>query len=547
VAGAAVVSGGLILRRDPKVAGASEVPALVFASAPRVTSYAASFDITERGWRPDVAERSFRADVEFRAPEAFRIDLHDLTRYPATLPGRNDHSLRVLADRWSLTGPQACPAAAAPTCGPVANVERSFTGRAPFDADAPMPTDGVLPVIALAGSDRVAVLGPDVVLDRDALRVRAPAEQLAPLFEFFQQAGSWRPQYPSDPVDVWLDREAWLPLRFQVASAGGADREAWAAANGIGPEPPGTVVLQAEVTRFVLNEPTPNEPEDRFAGPSASARDRGFVDAAGEALATAAGFEPLEPSNTAGLDAYRSGSFRGTREAVLSYARGLAWVRVHQTRTHRTPALFGNVGMLAEQVELPNGGVAFYEPAGTRTGRRLSIHAEGWDLYLESNLPRADLLLVAGSIPVLGIDPPPSWNTRAGPGDTLVERVTLGVAAARSGHDLLVPSGPVDGMDLAGALYTSTNGREAGVTIVYRRAGFEAAGYGFRLHQAPGQPLPPPTGTDQIQQEVRGAMGRWSPTRHELEWVEDGVYHSAAAPGLDLESMLRLVAKLEPV
>jgi len=549
VAGAAIMSGGLVLRREPRLAEASEVPALVFASAPMVTSYSAGFDITERGWRPDVAVRTFRADVEFQAPEAFRIEVRDLTAYPASLAGRNHHSLRVLADRWSLVGPQACPAAAAPTCGPAPPVERSITGRAPFDADAPMPTDGVLPVIALAGSDRVTVLGPERVLDRDAVRVRAPAEQVAPLFDFFQQAGSWRPQYPSDPVDVWLDREAWLPLRFVVASAGGADRDAWTAANGIAPEPAGTVVLRAEVTTFSLNEPLEEPPESWFSGSApAAAADRGFVEASGQALTTTVGFSPLEPSHTAGLSAYRTGAFRGTREAVLSYATGLAWLRVHQTRTHREPALFGNVGLLAERVALPNGGVGFYEPAGTRAGRRLSVHADGWDLFLESNLPRADLLRVAGSIPVTGLDPPPSWRTRTGPGGLRIERVSLDEASRRSAFTTLaLPRRSLDRLDLAGTLLSSSNGLITGVTTVYRRPGFEAYGYALRLHQAPGQPLPPPTGTDQVQVEVRRLMGRWSPTRHELEWVEDGVYRSVAAPGLDLAAVLDLVAKLEPV
>ena len=39
-------------------------------------------------------------------------------------------------------------------------------------------------------------------------------------------------------------------------------------------------------------------------------------------------------------------------------------------------------------------------------------------------------------------------------------------------------------------------------------------------------------------------VGRWSPGRHLLEWVDGGVYRSLSAPALDLPTLLRVARSL---
>ncbi|HYU57582.1 MAG TPA: hypothetical protein VEO00_05980 [Actinomycetota bacterium] len=542
LAGALVVGAGLAPRPSP-AALATEIPGLIAAAATGVDEYAATFRIEERNWRPEVPARTFDVDVAFAAPERLRVRVADRTAYPAGPWPRNDSLLVVVGSRWELTGPEACTAEAAPACGRTPDVRRAVTGRAPFDADAPMPTDIVLPVTTLAGSERVTVLGEGRAAGRDAVRVELAAADGGPLFAFFQEAGSWRPQYPADRVTLWLDRETWLPLRFTVAAVASPDRDAWAAANGIPREPAGSIVLQARAVRLSLG------PVDRkrFAVSGGTGRDQGFRALGPVGLARALGADPIQPADTGSLRPLRAGRFAGRHgEVLLSYGDGLARMTVAETRTHRGPSFFGNVGPLAERVRLPGGGVAYYEPAVGTAGRRLAVHAAGWDLFLESNLPRAELLAVAGSLPVRGVAVPASWDVRTGPGGLRVERVGLSEAARRAGFPVLVPSPAPDGFELASVdLVELSTGR--GVTLYYRRAGAEPGGYALRLHQARGEDLPPASGTDQVAVRVAGALGRWSPGRHELEWVGGGIYRSLAAPGLELERILAVAGSLAEV
>jgi hypothetical protein len=50
---------------------------------------------------------------------------------------------------------------------------------------------------------------------------------------------------------------------------------------------------------------------------------------------------------------------------------------------------------------------------------------------------------------------------------------------------------------------------------------------------------------DVLAVEVRGILGRYSPVRGELEWVEDGVYRSVGGTALDLAGLLRVAESLE--
>jgi hypothetical protein len=536
--GVAVVSGGLLSRRPSPSALATEVPRAIARSAAGVKAYRVVFRMTELNWRPEVPERTFIANVVFRAPESMRVTVRDLTDYPESLSVRNESRLIVDGATWSLWGPRACTPQAAPTCAALPPMHRVVTGRPPFDADAPMPTDVVLPVTSLGGSERVEVLGGDTILGRDAVHVRLSSDQAVPLLAFFQQTGSWRPHYPADPVDVWLDRDAWLPLRFEVRSAGGPDRDAWAAENGIPHEPAGALALRGDVTDLGMDQ-GPGIPHI----PTRGARDRGFREATPEALADELGWKPAVPRETAGLPPHRSGRFAGRDEAVTSFARGLSWLRVHQTRSHRGDAPFGAVGPLAERVVLPGGSVAFYEPAGLRGGRRLAIHARATDVYLESNLPRDELLRVAGSLRVRGLDLPRSWRVRTGPDGSRTEILPFSEGVRRAPFGVVLPRVP--GMRPAAA-ELRTGGAAPALALYYRRPGIEVAGFSLRLYQAPGEALPPPSGTDAFQIELRGTLARWSPGSHTLEWREGGAYRSITAPGLGLDAVARIAESLEP-
>ncbi|HEX9312595.1 MAG TPA: hypothetical protein VGA30_07205, partial [Actinomycetota bacterium] len=80
---------------------------------------------------------------------------------------------------------------------------------------------------------------------------------------------------------------------------------------------------------------------------------------------------------------------------------------------------------------------------------------------------------------------------------------------------------------------------------VFRRPAAQLDGVGLMLVQATGQTLPPP---EEPQVEAvaiaPGLVGRWSPGRHLLEWVDAGVYRSLSAPALDLPTLLRVARSL---
>src|SRR5205823_4554203 len=118
-------------------------------------------------------------------------------------------------------------------------------------------------------------------------------------------------------------------------------------------------------------------------------------------------------------------------QTIVAYSSGLAWLKVRETRSWRADTPFGPVSRLAERVDLPGGGVAYYEPATRTLGRRLSIHIPGIDLFLETNLSRDTLLHVAASLPVAHqSDIPSSWDVQPS-NDVVAERLSLRRAIAR--------------------------------------------------------------------------------------------------------------------
>ncbi|HEX2029782.1 MAG TPA: hypothetical protein VHL78_00060 [Actinomycetota bacterium] len=538
---AAVAVGGLDVRRGVAPALAADIPDRVAAASTEVTAYRVTFAVTERNFHPRVPRRTFTAEVTFRAPERFLAVVSDRTTYPPGTWPRNDLRLAIDGSRWLLREPLTCPRRSLPACLPSGKMTRSVQGREPFDGDALVPTDIVLPVRTLVGSDRVRVLGEGEVLERPTVAVELAYRDAVPLFGFLQAGGAWRPFFPHDRVVVHLDAASWFPLAYEVFAYPAWERERWAAGNGLPREPSDRALLEVRATSLETSSPLGFRPVARIP---AAAVDEGFRDAPFGSVAA----DAVVPAHLAGLRPYRAGTFaasgRPADELLLSYTKGLAWLKIRQTRSWRGPGLFGDVGELAAPVRLPGGGTAYYEPATASLGRRLSVHARGLDVYLETNLPRGELFRVAASLPATGVPAPRRWLEAAGPGGVPHRRVDL-AEAARKLPGLLLPSEVPPGyrvwaVELIGA------GRGTAVTVHYRRPGAELDGAGIALHQAPVGSLAPPLEPDVFVVRVRGITGRYSPSRGQLEWVESGTYRSLEGTALDLAGLLRLASSLEP-
>jgi hypothetical protein len=527
---AALIVGGFPgLRRGPSPALATEIPQEVASASSQVTSYRATFAIVERGYHPRVPRRTFVADIAFAAPERFRAYITDTTSYPGDVWPQGDVRLEVDRDRWLLEAPATCPREGLPACATSERVVQAVTGREPFDGDAVLPTDIVLPVRMLSGTERVRVVGSQEILGREALGVDLAYRDATPLFAFLQAGGSWRPFFPQDRVLVWLDAESWFPLAYEVRAGSSPERPQWAMRNALLEERPGAVLFRAEATALRAGVPAPPPLEIRD-----STRDEGFVDITLERARATVGYEPALPRELLGLNLHRAGVFEASGhppdEVLVSFAQGLSWLKIRQTRAWSQPALFGDVSELASPVRLGDG-IGYYEPATATLGRRLSIHTSSADLYLESNLPRDDLLRLAASLPARGVAAPANW----------LSRVPLGDALARAPY-ALVPSRLPNGYRHWAAELPDGGG----VTMHFRRPTVELDGTGIRIHQVVGKPMAPPLDPDVQAVRVRGVIGRYSPARAELEWVEEGVYRSVSGPSMDLAGLLGVAESLEP-
>ncbi|HEX6207655.1 MAG TPA: hypothetical protein VF058_04765 [Actinomycetota bacterium] len=533
---AALVVGGLPgVRRGAAPVEASEISQRVAEASREITSFRAVFEITERSFADDVPLRRFEARVTFRAPERFLARVRDRTTYPSEAWPRNDVRLAVDGDRWSLTAPVPCPREALPACASGETRTLAVRGRAPFDGDAPIPTDVILPMKALSSAGRLRVVGEGSISGRSVVRVELDYRDATPLLAFLQAGGSWRPFFPLDRVVVSLDAETWFPLGYRVLATSGAEREAWALRNGLPRERGGATLLEVRARTFVESAPRGWRPEVEGLG----AVDRGFREANRSELP----FEPVVPTTLAGLEPYREGLL-GSDEILTSYARGLTWLRIRESRSWDQEALFGDVGPLAAPVRLPGGGFAFHEPPTDDLGHRLAIHAGGTDLYLESNLPFDRLLEVAASAPVRGLPIPDAWRTRRLPGGVQEVGVPL-KRAVRVFPGLALPRWlPAEYRLWTLHLFRARSG--AAVTAYFRRPGGELDGVGIRLHQAEGTGLPPPTDPGAVGVRIDVEVGRYSPIRGELEWVEDGIYRSLRAEGLDLDHLVAIARSMAP-
>jgi hypothetical protein len=536
--GSLVVGGPWQRSETGSALAAAEIADGIAAAAARLDAYQATFQIDESNLSPEVPERDLTMRVWFHAPERFRLDVVDHTDYPTrTTP--TDLRLVVDGSRWYASGPAPCPTAECP------QRESVVRNRLPFSTTTSMPTDLVLPISTLADADRLTVLGRGTVLGRPAVQVEVPFERARPLFPFLSIAGGsiggdWRPFFPNDRVRIWLDERNWFPLKWAVYPATGAERDAWALRFGLPDEPSLRPVFT--VTALDVSTRTPAGGVFRIPA-SASSQDQGARNVALSDVSGDVGFEPVAPNAVGGLDRYRVVvPTDDTARSLIAYADGLAFVNLGETRTWAGTAPFGPVGLQAEEVPLAGGGVAYYEPSTDEHGRRLSIHAAGTDLYLESNLPRPALLAAAADLPVQGLPMPDAWRVHQ-IGGTTVERVSLETARSAVPFPVELPRTLPDGFGLASVELVDA-GHGDGLTLYFRDLDADAGIGTIRLHLEPAQALPPATSAMQSAVNIGDAHGRYTPDRSELEWIRSGVYHSLDAPGLELPELVAIAASI---
>ena len=134
------------------------------------------------------------------------------------------------------------------------------------------------------------------------------------------------------------------------------------------------------------------------------------------------------------------------------------------------------------------------------------------------------------------------WRVRETPEGT-IRRVTLAEGVAAVGFDIAVPHELPDGFTLASVALVSVDG-STGVTLYFHDRDADVGIGPVRLHLEAADELPPATSATQSAVDVDGAEGRWTPERSQLEWLEDGVYHSLDASGLTLDAMLAIAASI---
>jgi hypothetical protein len=509
--------------RRPAQLALADLPARVVAAQRTLTSLAAEVSLVERNWHPEVPERVFAGRLRYRAPESLALRLTDRSAYPSAAWVRNDVTLVVTGDRWWTRGPRGCPVEAQPACTPRTPRVRLVERREPFADATPVPLDLVTPVRSFTPAAAPAPLGTRRVAGRAAEGVATTAAQVAPLLAGLAPAGNLRAFHPADPVELWLDQTALIPLALRVTVAAGGERQRWAAAHGY-PDRPGQVVLDLTLRDVVLNRPL--EP-GAFPPPPAGTRaeDAGFHDGPVPGTAAPGGTAPEPAWLPAGFRPYRSGAVRnagGPRVAVRSWTDGRAWVKVRATVDWPGGRLFGDLGPLVRPLAL-GAGVAY----ASEDGGRVAVHGDGVDLVVSGSLASSDLVRVTAGLPVTGRPVPRGWAEAA--------TATLPQARAAS-PGLLRPPNPAG----FAAPAVRVDGKVA--TLAYAGPGSR----GFLLVQAPGTRLVPPLDADARGVRVRASDGRWSAERGELEWVEGGRVLDLRSATLSLEELLAIAASLEP-
>ena len=478
---------------------ASEITRAVQAAAAGVTSYHARFDITERGWNDRVPERRFVAEMWFEAPERLRMEIRDLTPYPGRGWPTNDATLVAGPELWWLRETASCPPAALPGCAVSPEPEvRSLVHRQPFDGSTTIPTDLILPLETLAETDGLRVAGRDTVSGRDAHHVVLERWQAAPLIDSLQVAGTWREFSPTARVDLWLDSSTWFPLRFTVRGGGG----------------------ELIVKTISLREPAMLDP-DTFRPPTTdAARDGGFRTATRETS--------RRPTYLAGLDPYRSGMTKDGHR-IDSFVDGMRWLKL-TTYGAAEPTL---ATFTSEVVRLGEEGFGYYQPSSDSLRRAVEIFGADETVRVESNLPRRELLAIAGSMPVTGR----SFDRL----DTASGSITrIGRTALAAFDGAARPTYLPEGFRFSSAFISRSGAGRRQVVAYYRRSESAPLMGEIRITQVGDVDLLPPSSEDLLSVRAGDLTARWSPLRSELEWIQERTYRAVAVPGFDLATAVRI-------
>ena len=507
---------------------AADLPQRVAAVQSAVTSLAADVRLTEYG-RPDRSgSRVFTGHLRYGGPENLQLTLEESARSRDRVrgsgaPGDGDVSLSVTGDRWMLDSVRGCT----PTPGRAAcpdgatRVVRAVTGRAPFSEAAPVPMELVSPVESFSLAGTPTSLGERTISGRHAIGVRVTAAQVARFVEQLSPAGDLRAVYPTDPVDMWLDRDDLVPLELVVYAGDGPERERWATMQAYD-DAPGDRILAFTATDVRLNDeaPAPSATETFFyaGNPELSQTDEGFE--AGEAPAV-----PVPAALPATYRASRSGTSqtaRGPTVEVRSWTDGRAWVKVEATRDWTAGHLFGGLGAAVRTVDLGAGGRGYL----SAEGRKVAVHTDDLDVVVTGSVPTDQLLELAGSLGVRGVATPEGWRES--------DATTLARAAARMPR--LLAAGGIAGFGRPAVRLASGDT----VTQVYAGPGDR----GFVLTQN-ATPELPPSADDTLGVEVRGRPGRYSAEQSLLEWSERGSSLSLTSPTLSLTELLDIAATLK--
>ncbi|MGH9230129.1 MAG: zf-HC2 domain-containing protein [Acidimicrobiales bacterium] len=515
IAGMAAGAAFVGLGSEPRSPAAADLPDRVLAAQTGIDSLDASFRLVAGGLPGEGGERRLQGRLVYGAPESLALTLRE--------PGSPDADAQLVVDgqRWWQSTVRACsPAPDQATCPDGARRwVRSVTGREPFSESSPVPLELINPVDSFSpAASTPTALGTRTIAGRRAVGVAVTAAQIASFLDGLSVAGL-RAVHPTDPVELWLDDDHLVPLAVTVRAGEDGDRARWASGQGTS-ERPGDVVLDFAVTSVAINEPVA---DDAFATPERPAPDE-TVDAGFRPVEAAGGPAPERLPD--GFRSHRSGTITATGGptiAVDSWTDGRAWLTVRSTRNWSGDRLFGGLGASVRTIDLGDGGVAY----ASDDGRKIALHTDGLDVVVSGSVAGGELRTAAAGLGVLGLPVPRSWDESA--------TATLADAAG-------VLPGLLVAQELDGFGRPAVRIAEGTVTQVYPGAG----DLGFALVQSDADQLTPPADGDAVGVEVRGAAGRYSPERGQLEWVEGGTTHGLSSPTLTLGELLAIAAALEP-
>jgi hypothetical protein len=532
-----VLVGGPWQSAENRPIAAAAIVRNVRTVAPTLDAFHGTYTIHEFGLSREVPERLLDMEVAFRSPQRFRLEVRDRTDYPSR--SWTPTHLRFIQDVTTTftSGPSGCPGDLPAHVCP--RTRAAVTHLAEFSAAAPLPADLVLPITTFGSTTGFEVLGSDRIGDRDAIRVRLSFGRAAPMFPFLRMGGTWRPYFDRDPVLLWLDARSSLPLRVLVHPSRSPERSAWELRYGLGVESPEEPILDVQLVSESTEPPSfdlfriPGVPTEPTTPPLEELPDR-------------IGYLPATPTDRGDLELVSivlpPRSAPAAPSSMLVYAEGLDYLKVGERRDWVGPEPFGPVDPGAQQILLDGGGVAYYEPAGEGFGRRLAIHADGSDVFLETNLPRGRLLQIASSLPLVGRPLPPDRRDRGSAGID-VERIDVAEGLNAAGLPASLATTLPDGYVVASAERSTIGSALQGVTLHLRQLDTDAAGEPLTLHVERDTELPLPSSSEQGLISFAGLEARWTPTRSELEWVDRGVYHSLHG-GMDLRSLIEIAGAI---